>query len=308
MYIKNMKNKIIKIIFIAVSFFISVGNSKAGMIIGHEEAGDFENIPASYINQAKTNFKIAYGHTSHGSQVVTGMDMVNATFGSPYDYSIVTSACNSTAFLCDRFPPLDLGSSSWDDYTRNLLTNNASYGRNVVMWSWCGQISSTYTTAELLQSHYLDPMASLENDYPNVTFIYMTQHLDTTGSMGTLHQRNEQIRQWVSQSPRRVLYDFADIERYDPAGVDYLDLRAGAVEGDGCRYYEGSTLKNWCTTWCASHPNDCPTCSSCAHSYCLNCFLKGKAFWYMMARLAGWDGGIGEDMTVPASPSGLAVN
>ena len=29
-----------------------------------------------------------------------------------------------------------------------------------------------------------------------------------------------------------------------------------------------------------------------AHSHCLNCYQKGKAFWWMMARIAGWDGNI----------------
>jgi hypothetical protein len=26
----------------------------------------------------------------------------------------------------------------------------------------------------------------------------------------------------------------------------------------------------------------------CAHSHCFNCYLKGKAFWWLLARMAGW--------------------
>ena len=37
-------------------------------------------------------------------------------------------------------------------------------------------------------------MAQLEQQYPQVKYVYMTGHLDGTGSGGNLNQRNEQIR------------------------------------------------------------------------------------------------------------------
>jgi len=48
---------------------------------------------------------------------------------------------------------------------------------------------------------------------------------------------------------------------------------------------------------------DYSNCDSCAHSHRLNCVLKARAFWWMMARLAGWDGVTTGSITV-TSPNG----
>lgn len=79
----------------------------------------------------------------------------------------------------------------------------------------------------------------------------------------------------------------ADVERYDPDGNDYL----GRDADDECDYRDaGGVRHNWADEWRAAHPGECATCG-CAHSKCLNCQLEGRAFWWMMARVAGWDGG-----------------
>ena len=46
---------------------------------------------------------------------------------------------------------------------------------------------------------------------------------------------------------------------------------------------------NWAVEWCAEHPGECSS-TSCAHSRSLNCDMKGRAFWWLMARIAGWPG------------------
>jgi hypothetical protein len=155
-------------------------------------------------------------------------------------------------------------------------TGNYDYS----MWSWCGQVSGA---SEAYITEYLTVMTNFETQYPDMRFILMTGHTDGSGIDGTLHIRNEQIRQYAIDHGM-VLFDFADIESWDPDGQTwYLPL--------GCTDYGSYDGGDWPAEWCTDHPGHplCDSCS-CAHSQSLICNLKGRAFWWMMARLAGWPG------------------
>lgn len=241
------------------------------LIVNHSNT-NVNNIPESIINTAKATFRIAYGHTSHGSQLTSGMSTLR-TQNSLYDYN--SSGSNGALYYNEDLVYGDLG-GDWESQTRELLDSNNSI--NLVMWSWCGQMSDM--SVEQV-NEYLSSMDSLEADYPDVMFVYMTGHLDGTGETGTLHRNNEMVRSFV-RDYNKVLFDFADIESYNPDASYFLNL--GANDNND---YSGG---NWSTQWCSANPGS-PLCASvsCAHSQSLNCNLKGRAFWYMMARLAGWE-------------------
>ena len=248
----------------------------ADAIIIDHTCTDLSEIPDEWISQSKDMFNMSYGRTSHGSQIVTGINNIKDSAGSLYWWD--HDGTQGGLSLYDKTPSGDLGNpdrTTWAARTRTML-DNSNNDRNVVMWSWCGQVNGN--EAEIQQ--YLDLMTELEADYPNVIFIYMTGHLNGGGVEGNVNQRNNQIRAHCIAN-NSVLFDFADIESYDPDGNYFLDR--GAT--DSCNYNGG----NWADEWCAAHPDECASCS-CAHSRCLNCQQKGRAFWWMMARIAGWDG------------------
>lgn len=243
---------------------------------------DLDKVPVSFIQKARDTFKIAYGHTSHGSQIISGMEALQKSNPDLFGFGPRGSGLS----ILDRNPQGDLGNpdrQSWAGRTKELLSGPGK-DRNVVVWSWCGQVSSA---SEADIKTYLRLMDDLEKEYADIKFVYMTGHLDGTGAKGNLHKRNEQIRDFCKQNGK-ILFDFADIESYDPDGkVNYMELGAR----DSCDYKDGGATRNWADDWLARNPgHNIAVPGSAAHSKPLNGALKGRAFWWMLARMAGWDG------------------
>jgi uncharacterized repeat protein (TIGR01451 family) len=279
------------------------------IIVDHTSV-DIHAIPQHWIEKAKETLHIAYGHTSHGSQLTDGMSgLVGFANGGGLGLALPDDIFAWNDYGTDGALHLDdyaMGGDvgyypQWVENTRAYLGDpDPDTGRgtthpdtNVIIWSWCGQASGR--AEQTMLDTYLLPMTQLELDYPGVTFVYMTGHSDGTGEEGNLHLRNQQIRDYCIAN-NKVLYDFYDIELYDPDGNYYGDK---AVEDD-CDYDsdgDGAVDSNWALDWQGSHTQNVDWYScGCAHSQALNCNQKAYAAWWLWARLAGWSGS-GSQMT-----------
>ncbi|NWF90883.1 MAG: T9SS type A sorting domain-containing protein [Ignavibacteriaceae bacterium] len=282
-------------LFIILLFLSGSNSSAQNAIIANHSTAKLSLIPDEWIDSAKVKLHIAYGHTSHGSQLITGMQGLENWKGNKFGFN--EGGTNGELDLDDYAfsGASDLGNpdrTSWAAATRNYLNSSSHSDVNVVIWSWCGQVSSA-TESDI--NTYLNLMTALENDYPHVKFVYMTGHLDGSGVNGNLNQRNEQIRNYCTANGK-ILFDFADIESYDPDGNYFLNKAAN----DNCDYDSdgnGSRDKNWAIDWQNSHTEnvDWYNCSA-AHSIALNGNLKAYAAWWLWAKLAGWDSVAGIDL------------
>lgn len=253
-------------------------------IVADHRYTDVSDIPDYWIEQAR-KLTVHYAHTSHGNQILVGLKWLEARDAR---FNVDIQASDEVVLPADTtalriYDGNNYGGNNyitpdmfWESEDGIAHTNSvADTGLfNISLWTWCGQMSS-YEDSQIQQ--YIDTIAQFVAERPTMDYIFYTGHTDGSLPGSDLWRHNNMVRQYVLDHDL-VLFDFADIESYDP---------------EGNFYQSGSDACEWCDDWCTAHPTnfECQSVpTSCDHTHGLQCTLKAQAFWWMLARLAGWDG------------------
>ena len=277
------------------------------------------SIPDIYINAARSNLHIAYQHTSHGTHVAYGMfGLPDFKTGDEVRFAITNNdpqpdkldfrdyAMASYAESGVDASDLSRNETAFIQATRNYLDDPENSEINVVMWSWCD------IAGHDVEANYIPGMQTLINEYGeggsmigsgagqrenSVDFIFMTGHANKDNNVGDGNPKNqaELILNYCRENKFYCL-DYYGIDTHDmdgdyweDAGDDgnsssggnfYADWQSSHIAGTD--YYENRSSPGGSVTYGAHN------------SQHITANRKAYAMWYILARIAGWDGAISD--------------
>jgi hypothetical protein len=301
----------------SAAYAIDYPGAAASTIVGHEQAKEsvLRSIPSQYLNAARTNLRVSYQHTSHGTHVSYGLyGLQDYKAGDSTLFGISTSgASGKLAFgdnaiagdeYCDLSTSDTAGWPSWLARNRAYLDDpSKSAGFNVVMWSWCSINGHNV-------SGYLSSMQTLINEYgpggskigtgsgktrtTPVTFVFMTGHAEQGDNIGAGKPKNQaDLINAYCRERGYLCLDYFSIDSHDMSGNYYSDASDDAYSA----VYGGNYNQAWQsahargTDWYYDKSGPGGSAAYGEHlSQYITANRKAYAMWYILARISGWDG------------------
>jgi hypothetical protein len=294
-------------------------------VIDHNSVALFERIPERYITAAR-NLRVLFSDRSVGQNITEALDCLAAAswgqspaycrrdfYNSNWDWKTFVSSDLTAGVVPLRiiFYPDSFR------YSRNNWTFEFKMGT----WSsltedFIHDLAPTYINSKDVLSYQFSYLNVAEGDdiddpqngyftntpnrydvydleayiaqHPNKTFFFWTTSLARGIGTQTALNFNNQMRQYA-RDHSKILFDVADIESHTDLGINCYDNR------DGVQYCSQNG-------GCENHPNDHQNYPAICQDYTTE--LDGghlgnvsagririaKAFWVLMAHIAGWDG------------------
>lgn len=306
--------------------FVTKNNSKDQIIADHTIVKDFEKIPANYLAEVK-KMMVSFAGESHAMAYRHGMTLLKGIYPDYASSVDVAEAFTDKYLRVDNtgwigedkwftwFAHSESSRPAEKDAIKNIIKNYSDEGHpfNILGFAWCWD----HTNGDPCGSQ--DPSLGVKwygfsvggpdgnrcwglnaedfsitgnrvsmDTYLNATLDYIeycktnnlaTKIVFTTCPVDELydgecgyqgHLKQEHIRSFVKADPSRILFDYADILCYDDNG--------------------SQTTKTWNGH---TFPSITPTNlgdGSIGHIGSTGAIRLAKAQWWLLARIAGWDG------------------
>lgn len=291
---------------------------KPAYIADHHIAKDsvLRSIPEKYIDLARTTLHIAYQHTSHGTHVSRGLfGLPDFKEGDKLLFGITNNAPENGKldfhdYALQEYAPKDIDGSdlsrdetAFIQTTRNFLDDPVNSNINVVMWSWCNIAGHKVT------KHYLPGMDSLIAEYgPGgskigdgegkrkipVTFIFMTGHANAGDNNGVGNPEDQaKLITGYCEKNHQYCLDYYSIDTHDMSDNYWKD----AGDNGNSALYGGNFYMDWQNNhkmgidWYENRKSPGGEVTFGAHNtQHITANRKAFAMWWILARIAGWDG------------------
>jgi hypothetical protein len=295
------------------------------IVVDHNSVALFESIPENYL-QAAESLSMLFVDRSVGGNVSDGLTCLSY----PTDEQSPSSCRRLThvdpAFTVD---PSELDWSRPGGYTRSNWIYNYWPGTGCGGWyEAVGCFANILSTSAALtqvvsfQFSYLEVISgssidnqpggffwnnptlgdvydleALEAQHPDKVFIYWTTSLARAIGTPDSETFNTQMRQYANDHGK-ILFDVADILSHDPNGNPCYDNRDGIpyVGSNGSENYpdDGLSIPAICQHYTTEIDG--------GHlgSVSVGAIRTAKAFWVLMAQIAGWNPNVNQGLIVEA--------
>ena len=263
-------------------FLLFSSRQASAFVIDHNTV-DASAIPQSWLNQAR-NLSVFFNHKSIGGNILDGIADLQSQDSVRYTISVQYSSGTSSGINEYR-----AGSNGEPLSKINGFGPLVKDGHNIAFMKFCtGDCPCVQgdTAMETVWARYRDMMVAQQSEHPSTELVWWTWPLiSNTHSRAYCDEEiqgyNDNVRDYVN-AHGGTLFDLAAITSHDPDG--------NPVTYDG---YEAA----W-PAWTSDG----------SHLNTAGRQRVASALWWMMARLAGWDGTGTPSLTPTIAPSPTPIS